>query len=69
MYKVVCAWCGKFLGGRPSATNISHGICRPCVEDMMAGADINNDIHQPLHGVPVNQDCLLSMWIDVGGEG
>ena len=43
--KVVCAWCGKFLGIKPSeATGIprlpvTHGICCKCKERLLAEAD------------------------------
>jgi hypothetical protein len=43
--KVVCAWCGKFLGiksaGVPGIPKLSvtHGICCKCKEKALAEAD------------------------------
>ena len=31
LMKVLCAWCGKFIGGR--GASLSHGICRRCFQD------------------------------------
>lgn len=33
--KVICAWCGKFIGGDPNGTEISHGICDKCHQEML----------------------------------
>jgi hypothetical protein len=33
--KILCAWCGKVIGGRGSA--LSHGICRRCFQDYFQG--------------------------------
>jgi hypothetical protein len=33
---VVCAWCGRPLGrGSVNAPRVSHGICRPCSNDLL----------------------------------
>jgi hypothetical protein len=33
---VVCAWCGRPLGrGNVNAPRVSHGICRPCSDDLL----------------------------------
>src|SRR5689334_24800878 len=33
---VVCAWCGRPLGrGSANALRVSHGICRPCSDDLL----------------------------------
>ncbi len=33
---VVCAWCGRPLGrGGSNPSRISHGICRPCSDDLL----------------------------------
>jgi hypothetical protein len=33
---VVCAWCGRPLGrGSVNAPRVSHGICRPCSDDLL----------------------------------
>ena len=29
-----CAWCGRFLGGRPLAKRVTHGICGVCAYHM-----------------------------------
>lgn len=31
-FRVICAWCDKFLRGDPNAESLSHGICEDCVE-------------------------------------
>jgi hypothetical protein len=42
---VVCAWCGKFLGIKPSEMQgpprlpLTHGICCKCKEELLADAD------------------------------
>jgi hypothetical protein len=35
---LVCAWCGQPIGRAAAASRriISHGMCRPCLEDMLA---------------------------------
>lgn len=43
--KVVCAWCGKFLGIKPAETTgmprlpVTHGICCKCKDKLLAEAD------------------------------
>jgi hypothetical protein len=43
--KVVCAWCGKFLGIKPGGAPamarlpVSHGICCKCKDRLLAEAD------------------------------
>jgi len=43
--KVVCGWCGKFLGIKPAETTsvprltVTHGICRKCKDKLLAEAD------------------------------
>jgi hypothetical protein len=34
---VVCAWCGRPLGrgANSSARRVSHGICRPCSDELL----------------------------------
>lgn len=36
VHKIICAWCGRFLGGDPNATEISHGICADCKKAQLA---------------------------------
>lgn len=37
--KVVCAWCGKDMGNKPSqgVTGTSHGMCQECYNKNMKG--------------------------------
>ncbi len=59
MLKVICAWCGAFLSGNRSAEASSHGICRPCSEDVLAEAGIEAEwLDRDEPGDP-----------DLGGEG
>ena len=43
--KIVCAWCGKFLGIKSSEPTgiprlpVTHGICCKCKEKLLAEAD------------------------------
>lgn len=34
-YKIVCAWCGKYMSGDKKAEEISHGICDKCNQEML----------------------------------
>lgn len=34
--KILCGWCGKFLGGDKNATEVSHGICKDCLKVQLA---------------------------------
>jgi hypothetical protein len=35
---LVCAWCGQPIGRAAAAARriVSHGMCRPCLEDMLS---------------------------------
>lgn len=33
---VRCAWCGCHMSGPDDGPEVSHGICRPCAEQVMA---------------------------------
>jgi hypothetical protein len=43
--KVICAWCGKFIGIKPAGISgiprlpVTHGICCKCKEKLLAQAD------------------------------
>ena len=34
--KIVCAWCGAYIGGDMNATQISHGMCDKCFKAVTA---------------------------------
>ena len=36
-YKIVCGWCGKFMGGNKNARldMITHSICKQCKKKAM----------------------------------
>lgn len=49
--KIVCAWCGKYLGEKGSINdkNTSHGVCPDCIpkvekeiEDYFAEKELDN---------------------------
>ena len=35
---LVCAWCGQPIGRAATASRriVSHGMCRPCLEEMLS---------------------------------
>ena len=50
--KVICAWCGKFLGTKSAGTaeeqrfRISHGICSECKTKVLEEAEETLNQHQ-----------------------
>lgn len=42
--KVMCAWCGEFMGTKPGTSSIgdvTHAICDPCMDKTMPEPTIN----------------------------
>lgn len=45
-FTAVCAWCRSHLGGAPPGTApVTHGICQPCADRMLAEAAIDPACH------------------------
>ena len=50
--KVICAWCGKFLGIKPAGISgeprlpISHGICCQCRIKLLKEAEESHQRHE-----------------------
>jgi hypothetical protein len=50
--RVICAWCWKYLHGCWDCNSISHGICQPCMKEMLEQEESNP----------------WSLWEDMGGS-
>lgn len=37
-----CAWCDRFLSFTPSATQVTHGICEQCAEQIRHSVPFTN---------------------------
>jgi len=62
--KTVCAWCGASIAGsgesEPSCTEISHGICAPCAENLrfVQGGSLQRFLDSfPVPVLVVDADC------------
>ena len=52
VFKVICAWCQKWISGPFCAEWISHGLCRQCMAQQLA----------ELRG-----EDVWDLWQDIGG--
>jgi hypothetical protein len=53
-----CAWCDSTLGeaAPPEIQTITHGICLPCAEVMLASACQASEHTEPMLAGPIAQD-------------
>jgi len=61
--KTICAWCQTHLRGPKISTEISHGICPPCLQQRFE--DLNRQITSCRTSLVQER---LEQW-DLGGEG
>lgn len=70
-FKVVCAWCGALLKGRPEAPRTSHGICARCMDNVLNRAAVRANIVELIPNEAWRADPLVhdDPYVDLGGEG
>jgi hypothetical protein len=61
-FKVVCAWCQKHMRGPEISSDVSHGICPPCLQERFE--ELNKQIASCRTSLVQER---LSQW-EIGGE-